>query len=337
MRFGAYYYDGKVSKPHKIIVIINEDILTFKLNNKINKFFLSQIHVEDRPRNNKKVIRLDNFSFIEIDSDINIDKLNKGKLSFSFFLHHIENKFHLVLLSVVFVIFFSWSFIQIIIPALASYASNSIPNEVAAKLASKLTLEVNLDEFLFHKSELSAQRQDEIKESISKLCSENVKCPPYSIIYRNSEELGANAFALPDGKIIITDQLVYISDNNYELSAIAAHELGHIYHKHWLKGLLQTSFVGIAAVLISGSFDSILSIAPVAMLNLKYSRSMEEEADNYALKILSTSHIKPSFFSDILTRIETNNKFSKKYSILSTHPGTPSRIKIFNNSDKVSM
>lgn len=53
-------------------------------------------------------------------------------------------------------------------------------------------------------------------------------------------QIGANAFALPDGTLVVTDELVELAgDNDDEVLAVLAHELGHIHERHGLR-LLRT-------------------------------------------------------------------------------------------------
>src|SRR5437764_1298137 len=69
---------------------------------------------------------------------------------------------------------------------------------------------------------------------------------PIRLLVRNSEQLGANALALPDGTIVVTDwmvRLVQTRDNRLDdagkdqLAAVLAHEVGHIEHRHTARAM----------------------------------------------------------------------------------------------------
>ena len=56
-----------------------------------------------------------------------------------------------------------------------------------------------------------------------------------------------NAFAYPNGKIYITDELIQdLETTDDELAAILAHEIGHVVNRHSIKGLVEKSAVLLA-------------------------------------------------------------------------------------------
>ena len=73
--------------------------------------------------------------------------------------------------------------------------------------------------------------------------------------------MGANAVALPAGIIIMTDALVELSENDEELAAVLAHEIGHVRNRHALRALLQNSVVAGSIILVTGDASSAGSIA----------------------------------------------------------------------------
>ena len=65
---------------------------------------------------------------------------------------------------------------------------------------------------------------------------------------RSAPQIGANAFALPSGIIVVTDELVALSEDDDELAAVIAHELGHVHHRHIMRTVIQNS---AAALLVA--------------------------------------------------------------------------------------
>ena len=61
------------------------------------------------------------------------------------------------------------------------------------------------------------------------------------LVFRRSPQLGANAFTLPDGRIIVLDDLITIIDDDRQILATLAHEEGHAHGHHGLQMLLQSS------------------------------------------------------------------------------------------------
>ena len=54
------------------------------------------------------------------------------------------------------------------------------------------------------------------------------------LLFRDGGKFGANAFALPSGKIIVTDQLASLL-NDEQIVGVLAHELGHVVYRHGMR------------------------------------------------------------------------------------------------------
>ena len=71
--------------------------------------------------------------------------------------------------------------------------------------------------------------------------------PAHRIEFRKSR-IGPNAFALPGGSIVITDELVALVDGDAAVvTGVLGHELGHVRHRDGMRMLLQASAVGVLA------------------------------------------------------------------------------------------
>jgi predicted Zn-dependent protease len=104
-----------------------------------------------------------------------------------------------------------------------------------------------------------------------------------------------------------TDQLAGFSLDFSEITAVLAHEVGHVRLRHGLRTLLQGA--GLAALIstLAGDAAAITSIAvtlPTVLLQSGYSREFEDEADTFALARLKEIGISPRAFADILDRLE---------------------------------
>jgi predicted Zn-dependent protease len=161
-----------------------------------------------------------------------------------------------------------------------------------------------------------------------------------SLLFRRSARIGANAFALPGGTLIITDALVQLAKHDDEITAVLAHELGHINRRHAMRQVLQSTLSGLVMVAVLGDFDSIASGLPATLLQLRYTRQMELEADAYALQALQTACISPLAFVNILERLsgahkenESEKTTSGVERLLASHPDTVIRLKAFRDTE----
>lgn len=152
----------------------------------------------------------------------------------------------------------------------------------------------------------------------------------YRLEFRNAKSMGANAFALPGGTVVVTDQLVRLSGRDEEVLAVLAHEIGHVEGRHALRQLVQGSFA--AAVLVAVTADA--SSASVAVANVpallataRYSRQLESEADEFGLALLARHGLSPEHFAAMLERLRSEaGRGPDAPSFLSTHPVTGERI-----------
>ncbi len=145
------------------------------------------------------------------------------------------------------------------------------------------------------------------------------------LLFRDAPFIGANAFALPGGSIVVTDALVRAAKSDSEVAGVLAHELGHVELRHSLRQIYSALGVGIFLTLVGGDpgalIDSVISQASV-LLTLSYSRSFESEADARAVELMLAIGEDPVAFADLLERIDSGGK---ETSLLATHPGAGER------------
>ena len=119
--------------------------------------------------------------------------------------------------------------------------------------------------------------------------------------------MGANALALPGGIIILTDELFKLAENDEQVLAILAHEIGHIEYQHGLRSLFQDSLTALFLAGLLGDMSSVTSVSatlPTILVESRYSREFEQEADQYAVHYLNAQNIEIEQFIRILTLLE---------------------------------
>ncbi|MEI8324182.1 MAG: M48 family metallopeptidase [Betaproteobacteria bacterium] len=118
----------------------------------------------------------------------------------------------------------------------------------------------------------------------------NGDAPAYALSFQ-SGKIGANAFALPGGHIVVTDDLVQLShkagpDGIPMLVAVFAHEMGHVRLRHGMRMLVQVGILGAVSSTLIGDFSSVLAAIPALLGQADYSRSAEREADTESIRIM---------------------------------------------------
>jgi Zn-dependent protease with chaperone function len=214
------------------------------------------------------------------------------------------------------------------LPAAAEWAAPAVPDGVRRAI-SEQTLEF-IDGGLMSASRLPAQRVRPIVERFCKLRPPGGGAPiGYKVLFRHGGRLGANALALPDGTLIVTDQLVKLSSSDEEVVAVLTHELGHVARHHGLRMVFQSSLVGVFMTWYIGDVSSLLAAAPAVLMEARYSREMESEADAYGAAMLRDNGMSPGLLADMLERLEaaSERKDGDVPNYLGTHPETASRVR----------
>jgi predicted Zn-dependent protease len=182
----------------------------------------------------------------------------------------------------------------------------------------------------FKPTKLDQNKQNDIQDGFKKLCSDLPNKNYYKIEFRDAPIIGPNAFALPGGTIVITDEMVKLTESPEEVLAILAHEIGHVELHHTLRSILQNSAIAVLAATVTADAAS-LSVAvtglPVLAAQTKYSREFEAAADDYAFRLLKQKGYSPLAFASLMERLsQKHNKIETAFSFISTHPITSERV-----------
>ena len=221
-----------------------------------------------------------------------------------------------------------------VLPWISGRLAEAVPESATRTLSERVLAE--LDRRAFAPSKLPLTRQTEIIQRFNALRMPDTS-PPHGdfLRFRAAGRLGANAFALPAGPIVLTDGIVRLAGNDNELMAVLAHELGHVQARHGLRQMIQGSFVGFFVAWFAGDVSSIVAAAPAALLEAKYSRDLEAEADAYAAGLLRDNGISPRCLGDMLDRLEKasgNSAIGDLGNYLSSHPATEERRLLLDGS-----
>ena len=145
-----------------------------------------------------------------------------------------------------------------------------------------------------------------------------------------------NAFALPGGFFFVNSGLILKAESEAELAGVMAHEIAHVAARHGTKQATRGEIVQIGMIAASivvpysmagyGALQGANALIPVGFL--KFSRSMEREADYLGLQYLDKTGYDPTAFVDFFEKIESMEKKrpGTVAKVFSTHPMTDDRI-----------
>lgn len=332
LAFAGAFFDGTSSRRHDVQVELEDvggELLIKGEDVGLLRYPLELIKVAPRVGDTPRFIYLDGGASLEVLENDAVDRLVPSLPSGRFHLaqHRMESKLRWILAMLALTIAFGWATIEYGVPYLAKKAAFALPREVDDMLGDGAL--AALDGFLFEPTTLDGeQRADLRRQFVGMIGRSDLDADRVQLVFRASPVMGANALALPSGIIVMTDELVRLADNQDEVLAVLAHEIGHIRHRHSLRGVLQNSSVALMIASLTGDLASLTSISaalPTMLVQLKYSRGFELEADDYAVLMLNDMGIEPTELGEILMRM-TGGAEGEIPDYLSTHPGSEERM-----------
>ena len=161
----------------------------------------------------------------------------------------------------------------------------------------------------------------------------------YRLVFRGGGSIGPNAFALPDGTIVMTDQLWALVKNDAEIDGVFAHEMSHVDHAHQLQRVFEASLIPAGLAIFTGDVSQvsqIASILPGIIVQSAYSRGFEQQADDDSAATLRRMGEKPSRMADLLDRMDKKlcGKNGCPPSWIGDHPETALRAARLRAEDK---
>jgi predicted Zn-dependent protease len=159
----------------------------------------------------------------------------------------------------------------------------------------------------------------------------------YKVTILNSPVI--NAFALPSGNLFVTRGLLALANDNAEIAAVMAHEIGHITARHAYARAereREAAVVSQAASVIQSRQKGEEVEALKKQTLAGFSRQQELEADGVGIRVIARAGFDPYGASRFLTSLGRSSALraalvgqkssADKPDMLSTHPTTPERI-----------
>jgi Zn-dependent protease with chaperone function len=329
------YFDGRSSAPADATLELGSDgvLRVHGLAEPVSAPLL-EVEISDRIGNVARRISFPDGGVFEthdndaVDAALDAARHIVGLRHGSGLVHWLESRWPVAVGSLAGVVLITVAFLVWGVPAIANWAAEVMPASMDRAIGAG-TLDV-LDRAAFEPTQLPKSRQRELKTLFTRMTASLDDGHEYELELRDGGALGANAFALPSGIVVMTDQLVELSKSDDELRAVLAHEIGHVRGRHALRHLLQAAGVTAIATALLGdvsSISGILSAAP-ALLDAKNSRDFETEADTFARQWLKENNVPEASFDAILCRLtkeEGADAGKKDFDFFSTHPATGKR------------
>jgi len=175
--------------------------------------------------------------------------------------------------------------------------------------------------------------QQYVREIGLKLAASSDREMPYEFAVLASDI--PNAFALPGGRVYITAGLLRLMGNERQLAGVLGHEIGHITALHSVQGMQRQMgaaiLIEVAKSAAGGKYGVVAGGAAKvtsALVNLRYSRDQEYQADELGVRYARRAGYNPWGVVELLYVLEGLSKSEPGFvgQMLRTHPVTSKRI-----------
>jgi predicted Zn-dependent protease len=137
-----------------------------------------------------------------------------------------------------------------------------------------------------------------------------------------------NAFALPGGYVGVHTGLSQVVQNEDQLAAVIAHEIGHVAARHHAERVSREALVqtGVSTVAGGTGLADLLSAGATLGLILPFSREQESEADAIGLRYMAEAGYDPRAALEVWRNFARLGG-SGGPQFLATHPAPEERLK----------
>ena len=360
------FYDGVVSKPHHAqLSAQSESEVLIQYGERLEhqrRYAYRDMELIGALGQLNPAIELKDDARIEFQGALP-EWFNFGTKNVQHSIWKLERSPSLIVFSIIFVVAFVFALVKWGVPAASHYVAFQLPENSLNKLGDEAEKYV-LNNWT-NPSHLAQGQKDLISKQYLNTIAEG---KPAKLVFREGGRLGANAVALPNNTIIITDELIEMAHSDQEILGVLAHEQGHLVERHSLQQGLTSLGLSVLYIAMTGDSSDLLTSLPAAMIGANYSRKFEAEADMYALKLMDRKGIEVSHFANFLQRLgdetaleekpkqagktaeadkkadpnkkQPQNESTEKespleiFDALSSHPATEERVKMVRDFEK---
>ena len=312
----GFWLDGKISQRREVAVTCGADEVVHVVGDAVEVSApLRDVKIDPRLGAARRMIRFPDGAAAETADHEFLDALQRrqGKGGFFREVHRWETSLLRAFCALLVMMLVGFAFVRYAVPFLATKAAFALPPETE-QLLGRETLQV-LDRIVLQPTNLAKERRGELTALFASMTASHQERRGWRLEFRSGAAVGANAFALPAGIVVVTDRLIELAKSDAEIAGVLAHEIGHVNRRHALRHLMQNSATALLVATITGDITSVTSLSatlPTVLIGAKYSRDFEQEADDAAVAYLKGKGIPVQTYADMLTRLGEDHRKENK-------------------------
>ncbi len=148
-----------------------------------------------------------------------------------------------------------------------------------------------------------------------------------------------NAFALPGGPMYVNRGMIEAAKNEGEMAGVMAHEISHVALRHATAQATKQSSIGnqlgtigliLGGAIFGGQTGAQLGAMGAQVLQTRYSRDYETQADVLGSQILANAGYDPRDLANMFRTIEQQSGGGRAPEWMSSHPNPGNRFQNIN-------
>ena len=331
----AIYYDGKSSIRQEIKLFFdskNESLHFVSSDEKTHIWPIKEIVFEQRPTGLYLDFGSDLIQHISIEDNNFITTLQsyrkqKGLIGWYQNLINLSSTSHWVIAIGILAII-GLCFIYVI-PWIGEKSAALIPKEYDDEIGNLAWIE---NEYFMS---IDSSKTKLLNTFAKQLNLKNTKKLKFTVV--NSDQV--NAFALPDGNVVVFTGIINEMKSYDELVGLLGHESSHVNNRHSIKMLCRSLSGYLFISLILGDANGVMAIIGDnvnSLQSLSFSREFEHQADFDGFDILVANKVDSRGMLNLFKRLKKHNSSINIPEFLSSHPVTEDRITFIHNRIKTN-
>ncbi len=321
------YHDGQTSSARPVRMRVADGLLYLESDDLATAFPLAAVRLEPRLGDLPRRLDLPGGASCIVSPEFELPGPADAPARMERWVNELEVRWAPALVAAGALLVLVWGSIVYGVPAAAKVVAQRMNPAVERQMGAQAL--ATLDRFALQPSGLPEARRQVLTNRFAALVKAAGPDADFTLQFRSSAAIGPNAFALPGGTVVLLDELEKTAQHDDEIVAVLAHEIGHLTGRHTMRHVLQTSAAGVLVAAVVGDVLSLSSYAaalPAFLLEARYSRAFELEADRVGFTLMDATGVDRAHFVRFLTRMEKEHGSSVP-GFLSTHPRADERTR----------
>lgn len=339
----ATYFDGRSPRARPARLTLRGRALRIDSEGEGIEVPLARMRWPERQRHGPRIVHLDDGGSLQVDDGAGWDAFARAAGHREGLVVRLQQNWRATLVAAVALLLLAGAGYRWGLPWLTSGLLALVPPSVDRSIGDAALAGVTGRWLL--PSRRPAAEQQRLRTALAELLARartQGETVPEVELHVYASRIGPNAFALPGGALVVTDELLELAAGRDDLVlGVLAHEVGHVRHRHGMRMLVQFGVLGAVTGIAIGDFSSVLATVPALLGQMAYSRDAEREADADSVRLLRAAGRSPAVMVEFFERVHAwrgspaGQRAGADLDIgiaFSSHPADDERMRFFRDA-----